>query len=126
MKAIRLQAAVNIYQTKNLASNPAPIASIAVSHGCPYGLAADKKGTLYVADNCGGNDVEEYAKGQTTLKTAITNGVSNPLGLAIDKSGTLYVSQLSGVNHRIPQRRYVSVEDDYRRRPYRSVRPRAR
>ena len=86
------QLAVNIYQTKNLASNPGPIASIAVSHGCPYGLAADKKGTLYVADNCGGNDVELYAKGSTTLKTTITNGVSNPLGLAIDKSGTLYVS----------------------------------
>ena len=86
------QTAVNVYQTKNLASNPPPIASIVVSHGCPYGLAADKKGTLYVADNCGGNDIEEYAKGSTTLKTTITNGVSNPLGLAIDKSGTLYVS----------------------------------
>jgi len=86
------QAAVNVYQTKNLAGNPAPIASIVVSAGCPYGLAADKKGTLYVANNCGGNDVEEYAKGQTTLKTTITNGISNPLGEAIDKSGTLYVS----------------------------------
>jgi DNA-binding beta-propeller fold protein YncE len=86
------QTAVNIYQTKNLASNPSPIGTILVSTGCPYGLATDKKGTLYVADNCGGNDVEEYAKGQTTLKTAITDGISNPLGLAIDKSGTLYVS----------------------------------
>ena len=88
----QLETAVNIYQTKNLTSNPAPIATIAVSHGCPYGLAADKKGTLYVADNCGGNDVELYAKGQTTLKSSITTGVSNPLGLAIDKDGTLYVS----------------------------------
>jgi serine/threonine-protein kinase len=86
------QLAINIYQTKNLASNPAPIASIAVSHGCPYNLASDKKGTLYVVDNCGGSDVEEFAKGQTTLKTSITNGVSNPLGIAIDKNGTLYVS----------------------------------
>ena len=86
------EAAVNIYQTADLASNPAPIATIHVAAGCPYGLALDKKGTLYVADNCGGNDVEEYAKGSTTLKTTITDGISNPLGLAIDKSGTLYVS----------------------------------
>jgi len=88
----QLQAAVNVYQTKKLASNPAPIASIVVSAGCPYGLAADKKGTLYVANNCGGNDVELYAKGSTSMKSSITNGVSNPLGLAIDKSGTLFVS----------------------------------
>jgi DNA-binding beta-propeller fold protein YncE len=86
------QAAVNIYATKKLADNPAPIATIHVAAGCPYGLAADKTGTIYVADNCGGNDVEEYAKGSTTLKTKITNGISNPLGLAIDTSGTLYVS----------------------------------
>ena len=45
-----------------------------------------------MVDNCGGNDVEEYAKGSTTLKTKITDGISNPLGAAIDKHGTLYVS----------------------------------
>ena len=55
-------------------------------HGCPYGLLVDKMGTIYVADNCGGNDVEEYAKGSTTMTTSITNGISNPLGLAIDKA----------------------------------------
>lgn len=85
-------AAVNIYQTANLSSNPAPIATIAVATGCPYGVAVNKNGTLYVADNCGGNDVEEYAKGSTTLKATITDGISNPLGVAIDKAGTLYVS----------------------------------
>jgi sugar lactone lactonase YvrE len=86
------QAAVNVYQTKNLANNPAPIATIHVASGCPYGMAMDKTGTLYVADNCGGNDVEEYAKGSTNLSATITDGISNPLGLAIDKNGTLYVS----------------------------------
>lgn len=85
-------AAVNIYQTKKLATNPPPIATIHAAKGCPYGLAVDKMGTIYVADNCGGNDVEEYAKGQTTMTTSITNGISNPLGLVIDGSGTLYVS----------------------------------
>lgn len=83
---------VNVYQTANLSGNPAPIVTFKTAKGCPYGLAMDKKATLYVADNCGGNDVEEYAKGSTTLKTSITDGISNPLGLAIDKSGTLYVS----------------------------------
>jgi DNA-binding beta-propeller fold protein YncE len=85
-------AAVNVYQDQDLKSNPAPVATIHVAAGCPYGLAMDKKGTLYVADNCGGNDVEEYPKGSTTEKLAITNGVSNPLGAAVDKKGTLYVS----------------------------------
>jgi hypothetical protein len=84
--------AVNIYQTAHLADNPPPIATIHVAAGCPYGMGTDKEGTLYVADNCGGNDVEEYAKGSTTLKTTITNGISDPLGLAIDKKGTLYVT----------------------------------
>ena len=86
------QAAVNIYETRALPSNPAPVATIHVATGCPYGMAKDMKGTIYVVDNCGGNDVEEYPKGSTTLMTTITDGISNPLGAAIDKSGTLYVS----------------------------------
>ncbi len=90
------EAAVNIYKTADLASNPPPIASIHAAHGCPYGLAADKKGTIYVADNCPSGsflgDVEEFPKGSTTLKTTITSGISDPLGIAIDKSGTLYVT----------------------------------
>jgi hypothetical protein len=86
------EAAVNIYQTSALKSNPPPIATIKVAAGCPYGMAMNRAGTLYVADNCGGNDVEEYAKGSTTLSGTITDGISNPLGLAIDRDGTLYVS----------------------------------
>lgn len=84
---------VNIYQTSALASNPAPIASIAVQEGCPQGLAMDKRGTLYVADQCfTPGDIEEYAKGSTTEKLQITNGVSNPSGMAVDSKGTLYAS----------------------------------
>ena len=88
--------AVSVYQTAKLSANPSPIAMIHVAAGCPYGLAADKKGTLYVADNCPSGsftgDVEEYAKGSTTLKTTITDGISDPLGEAIDAEGNLYVS----------------------------------
>lgn len=82
---------VHIYETSQLASNPAPIVSFNTLSGCPDGLALDKKGTLYVADECNGNDIEEFPKGSTTEKTAIT-GISSPSGLAIDSSGTLYVS----------------------------------
>ena len=86
------ETAVNIYQNSALSQNPAPIATFQVAAGCPYGMAMDTHGTLYVVDNCGGNDVEEYAKGSTTLKTTITDGISNPLGAAVDKNNTLYVT----------------------------------
>lgn len=86
------EAAVNIYQTAALKNNPAPIATIHVQTGCPYGLVTDKSGTLYVADNCATGDVEEYPKGSTKMKTAITDGVSYPLGLAIDSKQNLYVT----------------------------------
>lgn len=85
-------AAVNIYKTRALPNNPTPYATIHVAAGCPYGLVADTSGKIYVADNCGGNDVEEYPKGSTTESIAITSGISNPLGLAMDSSQTLYVS----------------------------------
>jgi DNA-binding beta-propeller fold protein YncE len=83
--------AVNIYETSELSSNPAPLLSFQTLSGCPDGLAVDKKGTLYVADECNGNDIEEFPKGSTTEKTAIT-GISNPSQLAIDSHQTLYVS----------------------------------
>jgi DNA-binding beta-propeller fold protein YncE len=93
---------VNIYQTSALASNPPPIATLHTQSGCPDGLAMDKKGTLYVADECNGNDIEEFPKGSTTEKTAIT-GISDPSGLAIDKNGTLYVSTYPASIEEFPQ-----------------------
>ncbi|MFY9719648.1 MAG: hypothetical protein WAK16_08380 [Candidatus Cybelea sp.] len=88
--------AVNIFQLSQMPKNLGDIASINVQAGCPYGLAMDKEDTLYVADNCGGNDVEEYPKGSTKESVAITDGISNPLGLAIDSKQTLYVSGYPG------------------------------
>jgi serine/threonine-protein kinase len=104
--------AVNIYQTADLTSDPGPIATIHVLNGCPYGLAMDKNGTVYVADNCSGNDVEEYPKGSTTEKVILTDSVSNPLGVAVDGHGTLYVSN------------YPAAIEEYKRgatSPYQSV-----
>ncbi|MFY9739773.1 MAG: hypothetical protein WAK11_12070 [Candidatus Cybelea sp.] len=84
---------VNIFRTSQLsAGDPSPIATITEpTGGCPYDMALDKKKTLYLADQCL-NQVEEYPKGSTTLKTTITDGLSAPTGLAIDKNNTLYVS----------------------------------
>jgi hypothetical protein len=90
------EAAVNVYASNALQTNPAPIATIAVSPGCPYGMAMDKTGTLYVATNCGGNTVEKYPKGKTSASGSISDGISNPLGLAFDSKGTLYVSNYPG------------------------------
>ncbi|HLY02800.1 MAG TPA: hypothetical protein VKR56_09955 [Candidatus Cybelea sp.] len=87
---------INIFLTSQLSSgDPSPIASITEpSGGCPYDMALDKKKTLYVADQCL-NQVEEYPKGSTTLKTTITDGITYPTGLAIDKHNTLYVSLIA-------------------------------
>jgi DNA-binding beta-propeller fold protein YncE len=90
--ADRAEAAIDVYQTFDLAYDPAPVASILVANGCPYGMAMDKTGMLYVADNCGGNDVEECDKGTTTPVKRITDGISNPLGLAVDQHSRLFVS----------------------------------
>lgn len=89
--AEQLDSAINIYQTADLRNNPAPIATIYLADSGPYGMALDKRGTLYVADNSL-NQIEEYSKGSTSLKTTITDGVSHPVGLAIDRQGTLYVT----------------------------------
>ena len=84
--------AVNVYLLNALPRNGAPIASIKVQVSCPYGLAMDKEGTLYVADLCDGGDVEEFPKGSTSESRSITDGITDPLGLAIDTKQTLYVS----------------------------------
>ncbi len=47
---------------------PRRLRSFHAAAGCPYGLAVDKKATIYVADNCGGNDVEEYPEGLDDAK----------------------------------------------------------
>ena len=84
--------AVQIYRKKSIKNNHAPIASITDGILCPYGMVMDRRGKLYVANNCGASTITEYPKGKTTHNKTITDGISNPLGLAMDKNGTLYVS----------------------------------
>jgi hypothetical protein len=85
-------AAVHVYSYAKAKKDPAPIATLAVKAGCPYGSAVDSKGNVFVVDNCSGNDIEEFPAGKSSPTTIITDGVSNPLGIAIDSKGTLYVS----------------------------------
>lgn len=88
---------INIYRTSRLESNPAPIATIAVpSGGCPYQMAFDSEGDLYLADECL-NRIEIYPKGSTRMSRTITSGAYNPFGVAIDKADTLYVSSGSAI-----------------------------
>ncbi len=84
---------VNVYRLKDVVENAPPIAEIQVA-GCPLGLAMDSKGTLYVADDCQTNEVEEFPAGSTVASAVITNGIHDATGLAIDGRGTLYVSGL--------------------------------
>ncbi len=84
---------VNVYRLKDVAENAPRIAKIHVG-GCPVGLAMDSKGTLYVADDCQTNDVEEFSAGSTVESAVITKGIHDATGLAIDGRGTLYVSGL--------------------------------
>ncbi len=93
-EADQSQNAVNIYSTRDAAKNVAPIAQIATGGG-PFGMALDKYGTLYVAQY-GGWSVSEYAKGATTARAIITDGIQEPLGVAVDKHGTLFVSNNAG------------------------------
>jgi DNA-binding beta-propeller fold protein YncE len=109
---------VDIYQTSALSSNPSPIATISEpSGGCPYGMAFDKKGNLYLADSCL-SQIEIYPKGSTTLESTITDGISYPLGVAFDKSGTLYVTTSGDVQEyasgsTTPTKTVTGMEDPF-------------
>jgi sugar lactone lactonase YvrE len=83
---------IQIYDFKQIASNPAPLATITDGILCPYGSALDSKNVLYVASNCGRNTVTTYKKGQTSVDKTYTTGISNPLGVVIDSKDTLYVA----------------------------------
>ena len=78
--------------------NPSPEGSITNGIDYPFGLAVDKKGTLYVANLLGGSpdigSITIYPQGSSSPSVTITNGVSNPYGIAVDSRGDIFASNL--------------------------------
>ena len=66
-------------------------ASFATGLNYPEGIAFDKNGNLYVANN-GNNTVSEFSPTGALINAAFVTGLSGPYGLAFDKNGNLYVS----------------------------------
>ncbi len=78
-----------------LTANPSPEGSITNGIDYVFGLAVDKKGTLYAANLLGGNgSITIYPKGQTSPSLTITNGCDAPYGIAVDSQGNIFTSNL--------------------------------
>ncbi|HEY5425698.1 MAG TPA: hypothetical protein VIJ77_04030 [Candidatus Tumulicola sp.] len=75
--------------------NPSPIGQITDGMSFPSGLAVDKNGTLYVA-NQGNDTVTEYRAGKTKAFFTISSGLSAPYGIGVDGAGRVFVSNLTG------------------------------
>jgi streptogramin lyase len=78
-------------------ANGAPTGSITTGVVTPAGVAVDKHGTLYVA-NEGNATVTVYPKGHDSPSLTISSGLSSPYGIAVDSKGDVFVSSL-GTNH---------------------------
>ncbi len=78
--------------------NPSPEGSITTGIDYPFGVAVDKKGTLYVANLLGGSpnigSITVYPAGSSSPSLTITSGLVNPYGIAVDSQGTIYASNL--------------------------------
>jgi streptogramin lyase len=75
-------------------ANSSPTGSITTGTNVPFGLAVDKKGSLYVA-NLGNSTVTVYPKGKSSPSLTISTGLSGPYGIAVDSKGTIFVSNLN-------------------------------
>ncbi|HVN68727.1 MAG TPA: hypothetical protein VMU38_03610 [Candidatus Binatia bacterium] len=73
--------------------NGSSTGSITDGTDCPFGVAVDKKGNVYVA-NIGNNSVTVYPQGQTSPSLTITSGISSPYSVAVDSKGNVFVSNL--------------------------------
>jgi hypothetical protein len=83
---------VLIYNPKTV--NGSPTGSITTGVSAPAGLAVDKSGALYVA-NEGTNTVTVYPKGMTSPSLTISTGISGPYGIGVDSKGNVFVSNLN-------------------------------
>jgi hypothetical protein len=76
--------------------NPSPEGSITVGIEHGVGLATDKAGTLYVANETNSNQssITVYPRGKTSPSLTITAGLNEPDGITVDSHGTIYTSNL--------------------------------
>jgi serine/threonine-protein kinase len=69
-----------------------PIGDIVKGISNPEGVAVDKNGMLYVANN-GNNTVTEYPPGSIRPKVTLSSGISDPLGISVDSNLVLYLTE---------------------------------
>ena len=84
-------AGILMYDPAN--ANSGPTGSITDGTNCPFGVAVNKKETLYVA-NIGNSTVTIYPKGSSSPSTTLTSGISSPYSVAVNSKGNLFVSNL--------------------------------
>jgi hypothetical protein len=78
---------------------PNPKSEGSITNGIDYafGLAVDKKATLYVANLLGGSggSITVYPKGMTSPSLTITNGCAAPYGIGVDSKGDIFAAMLN-------------------------------
>lgn len=77
---------------KQGATSQGPVGEITTGISSPEGVAVDKSGTLYVA-NQGNNTITEYAAGSQSPKVTLSTDINKPLDVSVDSTGILYVTE---------------------------------
>jgi hypothetical protein len=78
--------------------NPKSEGSITTGIDYPFGVAVDKKSTLYVANLLGNGStgsITVYPKGKTSPSLTITNGCAAPYGIGVDSKGDVFAAMLN-------------------------------
>lgn len=68
------------------------VGQITVGLNGPFGMAIDKSGNLYVANQNAPGNVVVYPPGQTSPSLTLTADLSTPQGVAVDDGGYVYVT----------------------------------
>ncbi len=76
--------------------NPSPEGSITSGLDYTFGIAVDKKGTLYAANLLGNSagSIAIYPKGSSTPSVTITDGCDAPYGIGVDSQGDIFIANL--------------------------------
>jgi streptogramin lyase len=77
--------------------NPSPEGSITNGLDYTFGIAVNKKGTLYAANLLGGStgSIAIYPKGSSSPSLTITNGCNAPYGIGVDSKGEIFIANLN-------------------------------